>query len=73
MIQDANVILADMPATIPAYSIANPDLSFTIVINSRLNRERQLEAYYHEMRHITGNDFDRQTNVDMVECYAHSY
>lgn len=72
MTLDVNVLFADMPGTIPAYSISNPDLSFTIVINSRLNRERQLEAYYHEMKHIEGGDYERKTHVDIIECYAHA-
>lgn len=72
MTQDVNVIFADMPGTIPAYSISNPDLSFTIVINSRLNRERQLMAYHHEMNHIETGDYERKTHVDVIECYAHA-
>ena len=44
MTKDVNVILADMPVTIPAYSIANQDMSYTVVINARLNYERQLDA-----------------------------
>lgn len=72
MTQDANVIFADMPATIPGYSISNPDMSFTIVINSRLKRERQLLAYHHEMKHIENGDYERHTSVDVIECFTHS-
>lgn len=72
MTKDVNVVLADMPVTIPAYSIANQDMSYTVVINARLNYERQLDAYYHEMSHIEGGDFDRKCSVDVLECYAHA-
>lgn len=72
MTLDVNVLLADMPATIPGYSISNPDMSYTVVINSRLNRERQLLAYQHEINHINSGDYDRRTSVDVIECYAHA-
>lgn len=72
MRQDVNVIFVDMPATIPAYSISNADLSFTIVINSRLNREQQLKAYHHEMTHIENGDFDKKCRADILECYTHA-
>lgn len=72
MTLDVNVILADMPGTISAYSVANPDLSYTIVLNSRLNYERQLLAYYHEMKHIENGDYDKKCSADIIECYSHS-
>ena len=72
MTLDVNVILADMPTSIPAYSVANPDLSYTIVLNSRLNHERQLMAYHHEMNHIKNGDFEKKCSADVIECYAHA-
>ena len=72
MTLDVNVILTDMPASIPAYSVANPDLSYTIVLNSRLSYERQLMAYHHEMEHIENGDFEKKCSVDIIECYAHA-
>lgn len=68
---DVNVRLIDMPGTIPAYCIANPDLSFTIVLNAKLNYERQLQAYHHEMKHIENGDYNKKCSVDFIECYAH--
>ena len=47
-----NVIYADMPPTIKAYTVNNNDDSFTIVLNSRLNREQHLKSYHHELTHI---------------------
>lgn len=72
MTLDVNVILADMPTSIPAYTVANPDLSYTIVINSRLNYERQQKGYQHEIDHIKNGDYDRKCSVDIIECYAHA-
>lgn len=72
MTQDVNTILADMPGSISAYTISNADLSYTIVLNSRLNFERQLKAYHHEMRHIENGDYDKKCSADLIECYAHA-
>lgn len=72
MTLDVNVIFADMSARIPAYSVANPDFSYTIVLNSRLNHERQMLAYYHEIAHIKNGDYDKKCSADLIECYAHA-
>lgn len=72
MTLDVNVLLADMPGTIPAYCVANSDLSFTIVLNARLNYEQQLLAYHHEMQHIENGDYDKKCSADLIECYAHA-
>ena len=64
---------ADMPPTIKAYTVNNNDDSFTIVLNSRLNREQHLKSYHHELTHIENGDYDRQfKDVDMIEIYAHN-
>ena len=44
-----NVIYADMPPTIKAYTVNNNDDSFTIVLNSRLNREQHLKSYHQDV------------------------
>lgn len=68
-----NVIYADMPPTIKAYTVNNNDDSFTIVLNSQLNREQHLKSYHHELTHIENGDYDRQCkDVDMIEIYAHN-
>lgn len=67
-----NVIYADMPATIKAYTVNNQDDSFTIVLNSRLSREQHLRSYHHELTHIERGDYERQCkDVDIVEIFAH--
>lgn len=72
MTLDVNVVLADLPSRISAYTVANPDFSYTVVLNSRLNHERQMLAYVHEMDHIKNGDYDRRCSVDLIECYAHA-
>ena len=72
MILDVNVVLADLPSRISAYTVANPDFSYTVVLNSRLNYERQQTAYAHEINHIKNGDYDRRCSADLIECYAHA-
>lgn len=70
--QNINTVLVDMPGTISAYTISNEDMSYTIVLNARLNNERQLEAYHHEMNHIRNGDYDKTCSVDSIEQEAHA-
>jgi hypothetical protein len=35
-----------------------------------MTQERQLESYLHAMKHITGNDFEKN-NVEQIEIEAH--
>ena len=51
-----------------SYDVAED--TYTILINSNLSREQQLEAYEHAMRHIADRDFDKE-NVQEIEMAAH--
>ena len=64
-------VLADMPAAVPAYSIHGPDGYTTIVINSRMNYEKQCESYKHEVNHIESDDFDSKRSADEIERDRH--
>lgn len=66
---DYQIILLDM-STNEAVT-ANEDGSYTIFINARLNREQQIRSYYHAMKHIVGEDFDKE-NVQEIETLAHA-
>ena len=48
----------------------NEDGSYTIFINSRLNYEQQMKAYLHAMKHITGDDIQKN-DVQSIEYLAH--
>lgn len=50
--------------------ILNEDGSYTIFINSRLNYEQQMKAYLHAMKHIVGDDFQKE-DVQHIEYLAH--
>lgn len=66
---DYQVIFIDMPANEAVTQ--NEDGSYTIFINARLNYEKQMMAYVHAMKHITGEDFSKDC-VQAIECNAHN-
>lgn len=71
MTPDVNIHLMDMPVTIPAFVKSNSDGTYSVILNSRLTHERRLEAYQHELLHITSGDYDRTCDADLIELYAH--
>ena len=69
-IQDVNTQLADLPTSISAYVVSNPDGSYTIILNARLTWERKRQAYLHELNHIKNGDYERKS-ADKIEMFAH--
>ena len=55
---DTNVIYADLPASVKAYTVCCPDDTYTIVLNSRHSHEQLLASYQHELKHIENRDFE---------------
>lgn len=71
MIKDnVRTVLADMPTTINAYTILSDDF-YTVIINSRITKEKQIDAYMHELGHIRNGDFDKKCSASLIEFYAH--
>ena len=48
----------------------NEDGSYTVLINSRMDYETQLQAYYHALSHIRNHDFEK-SDVQEIESEAH--
>lgn len=67
---DINTQLIDMDVLIGEQIIKNVDDSYTILLNSRLSHERQLECYLHAINHIQSNDFEK-SNSNIIELDAH--
>ena len=69
---NTNIIYADMPTTIKAYTMHCNDDTYTIVLNSRHCLEQLMKSYHHEMKHIENGDYDNQCNdVQLIEIFAH--
>ena len=69
------VAYADLPPSIKGMTIRSFDSEgdwYTIVLNSRLSKEQQEEAYEHEMEHINNDDFClRDCSADHIEAMRH--
>lgn len=61
----------DMSTTIRSFVVYNEDMSFTIIINSKIGKHQQLLAYQHELSHIQNGDFNKCGSVDVIELNAH--
>ena len=68
---DINVLYADMPTAIRSYVVSNTDMTYTVVLNSRLSHEQNLISYTHELKHINDGDYDKKCSVNMIEINAH--
>ena len=69
--EDINVQILNMDTMIPEHLVKNADDTYTIFLNARLSRDSQLKYYHHALKHITGNDFEKE-NVQEIESDAHS-
>ena len=62
---------ASLPTTIRGFVRKNSDLTYTIVLNDKLNYEMQRRCFVHEMYHIERGDLDKECSVDTVETEVH--
>lgn len=60
-----------LPPNVPALVHANPDDSYTIIVNKDLSEEGRKEAVRHEVKHITGGDLYKEANVNTIEASCH--
>ena len=65
-----SVFYQDMPCKVHGLIRANEDGSYTIILNSRDSRERNLQAYQHELDHLFRGDLDG-SDVQVIEAEAH--
>lgn len=70
-LDDINVQILDMDTKVPEHLVKNNDDSYTIFLNARMSRENQIASYYHALKHITEDDFQKE-NVQEIEKSTHS-
>ena len=63
----------DMPDGAREMVCPNSDGTYTVLINSSLDAGSQTEAFWHAIRHIQKNDFERVEayGVQAIEADAH--
>lgn len=64
------MVLLEQSYGIPGCVRHNADDSYTIFIDASLSYEKQHEVFFHEMRHILGDDFD-EGDVQKIEMRNH--
>ena len=75
LLDDIHVHLnGDMPSGAREAVCSNPDGTYTVLINGDLTKEEQTAAFWHAVRHIKHNDFERVETygVQAIEAEAHS-
>ena len=48
----------------------NEDCTYTILLNSRFNHERNQTSYLHALKHIQNGDYEKES-VQEIEAEAH--
>lgn len=61
---EVKMIVQDLPTSVHAFCYHDDDGDSYIVVNSRLSREQQEEAYWHEMAHISRGEMYNQKYVE---------
>lgn len=70
--ENIKTLFCDMPTTIAGYTVySNADDCYTIVLNSKQSRDRNIKAYMHELSHIQNGDFEKKCSADLIEFFAH--
>ena len=64
---DYFVYFQPMHGSIGGYITPNPDGTFSIYLNERLNRERNMKTLAHEEQHIISEDFYNGLPLEIVE------
>lgn len=67
-----NIVLHSLPTSIRSFVVCQ-DEDFTIVLNDRLSYENLLQAYSHELCHIRNGDFEKKTDINLIESITHKY
>ena len=70
--EDIIVRYMDLPTTIRSFVVANKDMTYTIILNSKLSREQNLFSYQHELDHILKGDYEKKCSADLIEINAHA-
>lgn len=63
---DYFVYFMPMHGSIGGFVTPNPDGTFSVYLNSRLSRERNVKSLEHEINHIVADDFSK-TDVVKIE------
>lgn len=73
MLDNYTTIYLNLPYKIRGFAVYNTcDDFYTIVLNSRLSHSQNIKTFWHELKHITNDDFNSDLSVDTIEKFAHA-
>lgn len=62
----------NLPYKIKGYVAYKADEDFyTIILNSRMSYQQNVNTFWHELTHIAFNDFQGSIDVNKIETLAH--
>ncbi len=67
---DTRVVYEDLPTTIGG-CVKETDGFYTIILNSRMTRERNQKSYLDEMDHLATGALDSDQSADQIELESH--
>lgn len=71
MIENYSTIYSNLPYKIKGFVVYNSVEDWhTIVLNSRHSYNQHVKTFFHELQHITNNDFYAPHSVDFIERLA---
>lgn len=68
---DYTVRIEDIPTTLHSLVRENPDDSYTVILNARMNHETQCAALKHEIEHMRFDDMNSTESADAIELIRH--
>lgn len=58
----------ELPLTVRAFTLPDPQGDYNIYLNCALSREQQEKSLLHEAAHISNGDFDREESAAQIEA-----
>lgn len=71
IVTNYKIIYIDLPTTVKGFCVYTNDDYYTIVLNSKLSYDDNIDTYFHELEHITERDFEKQLTADQIEKEIH--
>lgn len=73
MCNNYSTIYMNLPCKVRGFAVYNScEDYYTIVLNSRLSYSQNVQAYFHELKHIECNDFNSNMPATVLEQIRHA-
>ena len=64
---DFFVRVLDLPPRVGGFCSPNEDGTYNVYLNSRKDRDHNIDSYFHEVDHIEDDDFWNDESIEEVE------